>query len=86
MMDIRFGDPRLEVHAGQPLRELNEEEFKKWPVGRLQAALNQVEKELGSNRHAQQISKKGSLGRRSCQRWKSRSWWIACCELLREAY
>eukprot|EP00435_Cladocopium_sp_Y103_P074394 s24_g48.t1 len=52
VMDIRFGDPRLEVHAGQPLRELNEEEFKKWPVGRLQAALNQVEKELGSNRQA----------------------------------
>ncbi|CAJ1454296.1 unnamed protein product [Effrenium voratum] len=50
IMEIRFGDPKLEVHAGQPLRELNEEEFRKWPVGRLQFALNQVEKELGSNR------------------------------------
>ncbi|CAJ1402624.1 unnamed protein product [Effrenium voratum] len=45
IMEIRFGDPKLEVHAGQPLRELNEEEFRKWPVGRLQFALNQVEKD-----------------------------------------
>jgi len=52
------------------------QEFKKWPVGRLQAALNQVEKELGSNRQAQQISKKGSLGRRNRYGKQSLFWSI----------
>ncbi|CAK9072509.1 Uncharacterized protein SCF082_LOCUS35655 [Durusdinium trenchii] len=53
ILDVRFGDPRLEVHAGQPLRELNEEEFRKWPVTRLRAAVERVDRELGSHREAE---------------------------------
>eukprot|EP00931_Biecheleriopsis_adriatica_P048244 TRINITY_DN27879_c0_g1_i1.p1 TRINITY_DN27879_c0_g1~~TRINITY_DN27879_c0_g1_i1.p1 ORF type:complete len:1796 (-),score=448.97 TRINITY_DN27879_c0_g1_i1:65-5374(-) len=53
VLDVRFGDPKLEVHNGKPLRALNEEEFKTWPVPRLRAALAQVEKELGTRREDQ---------------------------------
>ena len=59
------------------------QEFKKWPVGRLQAALNQVEKELGSNRQAGlngggiRVSaiKTTAWHRQSCQRWRNRTGW-----------
>ncbi|OLQ11172.1 hypothetical protein AK812_SmicGene5021 [Symbiodinium microadriaticum] len=46
VLEVRFGEPKLEVHAGEPLRELNEEEFRKWPTSRLQAALKQIQSEL----------------------------------------
>ncbi|CAE8593763.1 unnamed protein product, partial [Polarella glacialis] len=48
VLEIRFGEPVLEVHAGKPLRALNEEEFKTWSVAKLRQAVRQVQKELGS--------------------------------------
>eukprot|EP00443_Scrippsiella_acuminata_P089336 CAMPEP_0115429882 /NCGR_PEP_ID=MMETSP0271-20121206/30752_1 /TAXON_ID=71861 /ORGANISM="Scrippsiella trochoidea, Strain CCMP3099" /LENGTH=1216 /DNA_ID=CAMNT_0002855081 /DNA_START=83 /DNA_END=3729 /DNA_ORIENTATION=+ len=42
VLEVRFGTPALEVHPGKPLRVLNLEEFRTWPVAKLRKALQRL--------------------------------------------
>eukprot|EP00930_Biecheleria_cincta_P002849 TRINITY_DN10382_c0_g1_i1.p1 TRINITY_DN10382_c0_g1~~TRINITY_DN10382_c0_g1_i1.p1 ORF type:complete len:1759 (-),score=371.24 TRINITY_DN10382_c0_g1_i1:14-5290(-) len=49
ILDVRFGEPQLQVHPGKQLHLLNEEEFKTWPVPKLRAAVQRAKAELGDD-------------------------------------
>lgn len=42
VLEVRFGVPKMEVHPGKPLRDLNEEEFQSWSVTKLRNALKKA--------------------------------------------